>query len=70
MVLTSSYGTIFNATSTPEIEFIEHFKADISSFNKNKLSVVAFITYTGSTSTDHEVLNAQRCDIDGFQDWD
>ena len=70
MVLTSTYGTIFNATSTPEIEFIEYFKADISPFNKNKLSVVAFITYTGSASTDHEVLNAQRCDIDGFQDWD
>ena len=49
---------------------IDNFKEDITNFNKNKLSVVAFITYNGAAATNHEVLNAQKCDIDGFQDWD
>ena len=70
-VLTSAYGNSLNGTSSsPGIEFIEHFTTDVSQFNKNKLSVVAFISYMGATATDHQVLNAQKCDIDGFQDWD
>ena len=69
-VLTNTYGIPFTASSSPGIEYIDNFKEDITNFNKNKLSVVAFITYNGATATNHEVLNAQKCDIDGFQDWD
>ena len=69
-VLTNTYGIPFTSSSSPGTEFIDNFKEDITNFNKNKLSVVAFITYNGATATNHEVLNAQKCDIDGFQDWD
>ena len=43
---------------------------DISSYNKNNLSIVAFVTYIGTSITEHEILNVQKCGIDGFQDWD
>ena len=69
-VLTNTYGIPFTSSSSPGTEFIDNFKEDITNFNKNKLSVVAFITYNGAAATNHEVLNAQKCDIDGFQDWD
>ena len=69
-VLTNTYGNPFTSSSSPGTEFIDNFKEDITNFNKNKLSVVAFITYNGAAATNHEVLNAQKCDIDGFQDWD
>ena len=69
-VLTNTYGIPFTSSSSPGTEFIDNFKEHITNFNKNKLSVVAFITYNGAAATNHEVLNAQKCDIDGFQDWD
>ena len=69
-VLTNTYGIPFTSSSSPGTEFIDNFKEDITNFNKNKLSVVAFITYNGAAATNHEVLNAQKCDIDGFRDWD
>ena len=51
-------------------EHIETYTVDISSYNKNKLSIVAFVNYVGLSSTEHEVMNVQKCGIDGFQDWD
>ena len=51
-------------------EHIETYTVDLSSYNKNKLSIVAFVMYIGSTITEHEIINVQKCDIDGFQDWD
>ena len=51
-------------------EHIETYTVDLSSYTKNKLSIVAFITHIGSTFTEHEVMNVQKCGIDGFQDWD
>ena len=51
-------------------EHIETYTVDLSSYNKNNLSIVAFVTYIGSTITEHEIMNVQKCDIDGFQDWD
>ena len=51
-------------------EHIETYTVDLSPYNKNKLSIVAFVNYVGLSSTEHEVLNVQKCDIDGFQDWD
>jgi len=51
-------------------EQIETYTVDLSSYNKNNLSIVAFVTDIGSSITEHEVLNVQKCGIDGFQDWD
>ncbi len=51
-------------------EHIETYTVDLSSYNKNNLSIVAFVTYIGSTITEHEIMNVQKCDINGFQDWD
>jgi hypothetical protein len=51
-------------------DHIDTYTVDLSSYNKNNLSIVAFVTYIGSTFTEHEVMNVQKCDIDGFQDWD
>jgi hypothetical protein len=51
-------------------EHIETYTVGLSSYNKNNLSIVAFVTYIGSSITEHEVLNVQKCGIDGFQDWD
>ena len=51
-------------------EHIGTYTVDLSSYNKNNLSIVAFVTYIGSTITEHEIMNVQKCGIDGFQDWD
>jgi hypothetical protein len=51
-------------------EYIKTYTVDISSYNKKNLSIVAFITNIGSIITEHEVMNVQQSDIDGFQDWD
>jgi|TARA_B110000914_G_scaffold178963_1_gene160893 hypothetical protein len=51
-------------------EYIKTYTVDISSYNKKNLSIVAFITHIGSIITEHEVMNVQQSDIDGFQDWD
>ena len=51
-------------------EHIETYTVDLSSYNKNNLSIVAFVTKIGSTIAEHEIMNVQKCDIDGFQDWD
>ena len=51
-------------------EHIKTYTVDISSYNKNNLSIVAFVTYMGSSITEHEILNVQKCGIDSFQDWD
>ena len=51
-------------------EHIETYTVDLSSYNKNNLSIVAFVTYIGSTIAEHEIMNVQKCGIDGFQDWD
>ena len=51
-------------------EHIETYTVDLSSYNKNNLSIVAFVTYIGTSITEHEILNVQKCGIDGFQYWD
>jgi len=51
-------------------EHIGAYTVDLSSYNKNNLSIVAFVTKIGSTIAEHEIMNVQKCDIDGFQDWD
>ena len=51
-------------------EFSSSYSVDISSYDYDNLSVVAFITLIGSTFTEHEVMNVQSCDINSLQDWD
>ena len=51
-------------------EFSSSYSVDISSYDDDNLSVVAFITLIGSTFTEHEVMNVQSCDINSLQDWD
>ena len=70
-VLSESLGDAISPSSLVSGgEHIETYTVDLSSYNKNNLSIVAFVTYIGSTFTEHEVMNVQKCDIDGFQDWD
>jgi len=70
-VLSESLGNAISSSSLVSGgEHIETYTVDLSSYNKKNLSIVAFVTYIGSTITEHEVMNVQKCDIDGFQDWD
>jgi hypothetical protein len=70
-VLSESLGNPISPSSlVSDGEHIETYTVDLSSYNKNKLSIVAFVNYVGLSSTEHEVMNVQKCGIDGFQDWD
>jgi hypothetical protein len=70
-VLSESLGDAISPSSLVSGgEHIDTYTVDLSPYNKNKLSIVAFVNYVGLSSTEHEVLNVQKCDIDGFQDWD
>ena len=70
-VLSQPLGDLINSTELViGGEHISTFNVDISSYDHNNLSVVAFINFVGDTYLDHEVLNVQKCSIDGFQDWD
>ena len=70
-VLSESLGNPISPSSlVSDGEHIETYTVDLSSYNKNKLSIVAFVNYVGLSSTEHEVMNVQKCSIDGFQDWD
>ena len=51
-------------------EYIAEYEVDISPYDLNNLSIVAFVNYVGSTYLEHEVLNVQKCEINGVQDWD
>ena len=54
----------------PGGEFVETYTVDISSYEKSNLHVIAFVSVAGSYFTDHEIMNAQKSKINGFQDWD
>ena len=70
-VLSESLGdAIMVSEMVSSGEHIETYTVDLSSYNKNNLSIVAFVTKIGSTIAEHEIMNVQKCDINGFQDWD
>ncbi len=70
-ILSEPMGDIINSTLIESgVDLITEYSIDISSFNKGKLSIVAFITSIGTDHTKHEILNVQRCEIDGLKDWD
>ena len=51
-------------------EHIETYTVDLSPYNDNNLSIIAFINYVGTTFKEHEIMNVQACKIDDLQDWD
>ena len=70
-VLSQPLGDLINSSElVTGGEHISTFNVDISSYDHNHLSIVAFINFVGATYLEHEVLNVQKCSIDGFQDWD
>lgn len=46
------------------------FKANVSSYDKSNLYIVAFINKLGTTKTTHEILNVQRVIVGGTKNWD
>ena len=66
----NSFGDSLTEQNINEMAYVNTIQLDISSYNKNNLNIVAFITRIGENALDHEVLNVQICDIDGFQNWD
>jgi len=69
-IYSNSFGESPSENSMIEKAYMNSFQIDISNYNKKNLSIVAFITKIGESVLDHEVLNVQKCYIDGFQDWD
>ena len=54
----------------PGGEYIKEYEVDISDYDKDNLSIVAFINYVGPTYLEHEVLNVQNCRINSTKGWD
>jgi len=50
--------------------FKKVYTVDISGFNKDKLSVVAFVNKVGSSATTHEVMNVQSAPVGTLKNWD
>ena len=65
-----SLGDAFTKDITPGITHVKEYSINISEYNKNNLSIVSFVVFIGENANDHEVLNVQKTDIDGVQDWD
>ena len=51
-------------------EDIKNYSIPINGFNSNELYVVAFISKTGTTITDREIMNVQRVKLGSTQNWD
>jgi Outer membrane protein Omp28 len=70
-VLTANLGdAIPTAVTTQGGEYVKTFTVNISGYKAADLSVVAFINKTGTSSTTHEVLNAQKVALGSTQNWD
>ena len=70
LVLTESQGNLISSEAIASGEHTETFKISIEEFDKNELSIVAFVNNLGASFAEHEVLNAKKCSIEGFEDWD
>ena len=71
LILSEPLGDLIDPSFLfPKGEFIKDYEIDISSYNSDNLFLVAFVTYIGENYLSHEVLNAQKCEINGIQDWD
>ena len=70
-VLSDPLGDVLSASVlVPGGEHIAEYTVDISAYNVENLYLVAFINFVGASFIDHEILNAQKCKIGSFQDWD
>ena len=71
LILSEPLGDLIDPSFlVPKGEFIKYYEIDISSYNSDNLFLVAFITFIGENYLSHEVLNAQKCEINGTKDWD
>ena len=69
-ILTESQGSPISSEAILSGEYIETFQITIEGFDKNELSIVAFVNNLGASFAEHEVLNTKKCAIEGFEDWD
>jgi hypothetical protein len=70
-VLTADTGdAIPEAVSTQGGEYVKTFTVNVSAYKTADLSVIAFINKKGSTSTGHEILNAQSVKLGSNKNWD
>lgn len=70
-IITANLGdAIPTAVTTSGGEYVKTFTVNIGAYKAADLSVVAFINQVGSSSTTHEVLNAQMVKLGNTQNWD
>ena len=69
-ILTESQGSPISSEAILSGEYIETFQITVERFDKNELSIVAFVNNLGPSFAEHEVLNTKKCSIEGFEDWD
>ena len=71
MILSEPMGDLIDSLFlVPKGEFIKDYEINISSYNSDNLYLVAFVTFIGQWYLSHEVLNVQKCQINGLKDWD
>ncbi|MEP7265863.1 MAG: Omp28-related outer membrane protein [Bacteroidota bacterium] len=70
-LITATLGDLIpSAVTSASGEYVKTFTVNISAYKAADLSVVAFINKEGTTSTTHEVLNAQIVKLGNTQNWD
>lgn len=70
-VMTSASGSVLNTDSyiTTGTVITKNYSCNISPYNKNRLSVIAFIHKTGNTATAHEIYNVQKIKAGDTGNW-
>lgn len=51
-------------------EFVVKYGTKYTGFNKNNLSVLAFVNFVGTSSTTHVIVNAQEAKVYEIKNWD
>ena len=72
-ILTEAGENKLNNLEVQERDFItlRFENIDISEFDKNHLSVIAFVHYSyASDKSNHEIINVQKVKLGKNQDWD
>lgn len=72
-ILTEAGGNKLNNLNVQKRDFItlRFENIDISEFNKNHLSVIAFVHYPdASDKSNHEIINVQKVKLGKNQDWE
>ena len=50
--------------------YVANFNVDMTGLTASNVSFVAFVNKPGSSSTTHQILNAQSADLGKLKDWD